>query len=105
MRITSKILETAWVGTCFVAWTTWINRGLVNFCRSIPDGILIFFPSYALLESCIEGWKKSKPNSDSVWNRINQHKRAFVEPREKSEFLRVSLIAFVRIIRVHLFVR
>lgn len=30
---------------------------LVNFCRIIPDGLLVFFPSYALLEASFSHYK------------------------------------------------
>lgn len=31
--------------------------GAVNFARIVPDGLLVFFPSYYLLNSCIEAWQ------------------------------------------------
>lgn len=30
----------------------------VNFSRIVPDGLLVFFPSYYLMDQCIECWKK-----------------------------------------------
>jgi hypothetical protein len=29
----------------------------VNFARIVPDGLLVFFPSYYLLDQCISCWK------------------------------------------------
>ncbi len=31
---------------------------LVNFCRVVPDGLLVFFPSYSVMEMCINSWKE-----------------------------------------------
>ena len=33
------------------------SMGAVNFARIVPDGLLVFFPSYYLLNSCIEAWQ------------------------------------------------
>ena len=30
---------------------------IVNFARIVPDGLLVFFPSYSVLATCIDGWK------------------------------------------------
>lgn len=29
----------------------------VNFSRIVPDGLLVFFPSYYLMDQCIDCWK------------------------------------------------
>ena len=29
----------------------------VNFARIVPDGLLVFFPSYYLLDQCFGCWK------------------------------------------------
>lgn len=29
----------------------------VNFARIVPDGLLVFFPSYYMMNQCIECWK------------------------------------------------
>ena len=34
-----------------------LGLALVNFCRIIPDGLLVFFPSYALLTVGGPGWR------------------------------------------------
>lgn len=39
----------------------------VNFARIVPDGLLVFFPSYYLLDQCISSWKTTvRP-----WNKIS----------------------------------
>jgi Rad3-related DNA helicase len=32
----------------------------VNFARIVPNGMLIFFPSYPVMDKCIEYWKVGK---------------------------------------------
>ena len=34
-----------------------LGNAIVNFARVVPDGLLVFFPAYAVLNSCIEYWK------------------------------------------------
>jgi regulator of telomere elongation helicase 1 len=29
----------------------------VNFARMVPDGLLVFFPSYSMMDKCIDFWK------------------------------------------------
>lgn len=87
----------------------------VNFARIVPDGLLIFFPSYYLLDQCISCWKTTVRhitlrnkwsavyiffitvfhafqgngnliNSSTVWERICKFKFPVVEPRQSSLF-------------------
>ncbi|OIW15857.1 hypothetical protein TanjilG_04392 [Lupinus angustifolius] len=60
---------------------------LVNLARIVPDGLLVFFPSYYLLDQCIGCWKSlSNESSTSIWERICKHKKPVIEPRESSLF-------------------
>ena len=34
-----------------------LGNAIVNFARTIPDGLLVFFASYIALEKCVEHWK------------------------------------------------
>lgn len=36
-----------------------LGQTLCNFVRIIPDGVLVFFPSYAVLKSCVDYWTSS----------------------------------------------
>ncbi|KAK4479624.1 hypothetical protein RD792_015150 [Penstemon davidsonii] len=64
-----------------------LGNAIVNFARRVPDGLLIFFPSYYLLEQCISCWKTTgQLNSTTVWERICKHKLPVVEPRQSSLF-------------------
>ncbi|KAL3657099.1 hypothetical protein V7S43_018012 [Phytophthora oleae] len=49
---------------------------LLQYSQSIPGGILMFFPSYSLLNKLTTRWKKTK-----LWGEIEQFKSMFSEPR------------------------
>ena len=38
-----------------------LGYALVNIARLVPDGLLVFFPSYSVLTSCIDFWKQGIP--------------------------------------------
>ncbi|XP_016649189.1 PREDICTED: regulator of telomere elongation helicase 1 homolog [Prunus mume] len=65
-----------------------LGNAIVNFARIVPDGLLVFFPSYYILDQCIACWKNtSHANSTTIWERISKHKKPIVEPRQSSLFL------------------
>ncbi|KAI9915934.1 hypothetical protein PsorP6_007544 [Peronosclerospora sorghi] len=49
---------------------------LLQYSQAIPGGILMFFPSYSLLDKLSKRWKKTK-----LWDEINEFKPVFTEPR------------------------
>lgn len=53
----------------------------MKLSQVIPDGLLIFFPSYALLNLCKTRWQNK-----GIWSQIEQVKPVFVEPKFKVEF-------------------
>ncbi|XP_027342046.1 regulator of telomere elongation helicase 1 homolog isoform X1 [Abrus precatorius] len=64
-----------------------LGNAIVNLARIVPDGLLVFFPSYYLLDQCIGCWKSvSNESSSSIWERICKHKKPVIEPRESSSF-------------------
>ncbi|KAB1226717.1 Regulator of telomere elongation helicase 1 [Morella rubra] len=64
-----------------------LGNAIVNFARIVPDGLLVFFPSYYSLDQCIGCWKNtSHANSATIWERISKHKKPVVEPRQSSLF-------------------
>lgn len=57
----------------------------VHIARIVPDGLLVFFPSYGAMTACITHWKKPPGLSDpSIWDRLARSKRPLVEPRSKA---------------------
>ncbi|KAG0608502.1 hypothetical protein M758_8G111000 [Ceratodon purpureus] len=67
-----------------------LGNTIVNFARIVPDGLLVFFPSYYLLNSCIEAWQTVTPGpaatTTTVWERICRNKQPVVEPKESALF-------------------
>lgn len=51
---------------------------LVNLSRSTPHGLLVFFPSYFLMDEMIKAW-----NQNGILDRISQCKPHFAEPKDK----------------------
>ncbi|KAF2606742.1 hypothetical protein F2Q68_00046759, partial [Brassica cretica] len=59
----------------------------VDFSRVVPDGLLVFFPSYNLMDRCIAFWKDgSHRNSMTIWERICELKKPVIEPKDSSLF-------------------
>nr|CAD1824209.1 unnamed protein product [Ananas comosus var. bracteatus] len=67
-----------------------LGNAIVNFARIVPDGLLVFFPSYFMMDQCIECWKSMSHASSAVlstiWERICKHKQPVVEPKQSSLF-------------------
>ena len=36
-----------------------LGYAIVNFARMVPDGLLVFFPSYGVLKSCTDFWRNT----------------------------------------------
>ncbi|XP_067000771.2 regulator of telomere elongation helicase 1 homolog [Anabrus simplex] len=58
-----------------------LARTILNLSRIIPDGLLIFFPSYHFMRKCQEEWQ-----NDGMWAKISALKPIFVEPQSKDDF-------------------
>lgn len=41
-----------------------LGLAIINIARVVPDGLLVFFPSYSVLTGCVEAWQAGSP---SVW--------------------------------------
>ena len=65
-----------------------LGNTIVNFARIVPHGVLVFFPSYYAMKSCIQCWQDRSQTTDgrSIWDRIDNFKTPFVEPQNKAEF-------------------
>lgn len=55
---------------------------VLNLCIMVPEGVLVFFPSYTVLESCVEHWKTQ---CTGLWSSISRHKVVVVEKRKSEE--------------------
>ena len=68
--------------SCF--FTQELGNVIVNCARIVPDGMLVFFPSYGVMRSCVEHWRNT--GNPSIWDRVCASKHAVVEPTGKEEF-------------------
>ncbi|EDQ87598.1 uncharacterized protein MONBRDRAFT_27129 [Monosiga brevicollis MX1] len=69
------------------AYKNELGNSLVNFSRIVPAGLLVFFPSYGVMASCVEAWQQPSSTGACIWDRLSQYKTVIVEPREKHEFV------------------
>lgn len=66
-----------------------LGRTLFNLAKCVPEGVLVFFPSYSLLEQCTQRWRElpmSQSSRESVWSLVTKHKPIVVEPRDANQF-------------------
>ncbi|XP_041080710.1 regulator of telomere elongation helicase 1-like isoform X3 [Polyodon spathula] len=61
-----------------------LGKTVTNVGRVVPHGLLVFFPSYPVMDKTIEYWKDNGHGS-----RIEGVKPMFVEPRNKGAFTEV----------------
>ncbi|XP_054269334.1 regulator of telomere elongation helicase 1 homolog [Macrosteles quadrilineatus] len=61
-----------------------LGRILNNFCRIVPGGILMFFPSYPVMQKTISHWQET-----GLWSQINAQKNLFVEPQRRESLAEV----------------
>lgn len=73
-----------------------IGHSLLQLCRVIPKGVVVFMPSYAALDSFMASWRGGARSTDHTGNPLNPtppsilcqiavHKKVYVEPRTKVE--------------------
>jgi hypothetical protein len=47
-----------------------LGLAIVNVARIVPDGLLVFFPSYTVLNGCIDAWRTLGAPS-TIWRVTN----------------------------------
>ncbi|QDS71585.1 hypothetical protein FKW77_006132 [Venturia effusa] len=63
-----------------------IGDTLLRLIQNIPDGVVVFFPSYAYLDTCIATWKNPPPpgqSKKSLYELLEERKPIFLEPRSE----------------------
>ncbi|XP_065829522.1 regulator of telomere elongation helicase 1-like [Oscarella lobularis] len=58
-----------------------LGKTLVRLASVVPNGFLVFFPSYPLMSKCVETWQQS-----DLWNKLSERKPVFLEPKGKTDF-------------------
>jgi regulator of telomere elongation helicase 1 len=64
-----------------------LGYSVLNIARNVPNGVLVFFPSYAAMNGALEMWKMTGgPQCDAtVWGQLSELKSLFVEPSDGGE--------------------
>lgn len=57
-----------------------LGRTVLNTCNIIPNGLVVFFQSYRVLEHILERWKRLGSSKFSLFDQISKKKRIFIEP-------------------------
>jgi regulator of telomere elongation helicase 1 len=67
-----------------------LGRSLIKIAQVVPDGMLVFFPSYRAMDSSVLFWKSvglgDHGQKPSIFELLLQRKRIVVEPREAADF-------------------
>lgn len=58
-----------------------LGKSISEVAAKSPDGMLIFFPSYFLMDSCYKHWE-----NDGSLDVMERHKPVYKEPRKSSQF-------------------
>lgn len=74
-----------------------LASAILSVAQHTPDGVIIFFPSYSYLDTCIAAWKRlrkaSMSNGSTIWETVHQAKPIFLEQRSLSQLPKDSIAA------------
>lgn len=61
-----------------------LGRALLNLCTIVPDGVVVFFPSYGYLDSIVKRWEvpPNETGGNSIWERLEAKKALFRERKD-----------------------
>lgn len=64
-----------------------LGNTISSFARTVPNGLLVFFPSYGNMDTAIARWQRpSRGQPEPIWSRISKQKEIYIEPRNTKEF-------------------
>lgn len=58
-----------------------LGQALLNTCSVVPDGVVVFFPSYGYLDEVVGVWQSADGAEKSVWERLQAKKAVFREQK------------------------
>ncbi|KAM3540359.1 hypothetical protein ARSEF1564_006726 [Beauveria bassiana] len=62
-----------------------LGLAILNMCSIVPDGVVVFFPSYGYLDQVVEVWKKKRAgDAQSTWERLKSKKTILQESKGAS---------------------
>ncbi|KAI9722840.1 MAG: ATP-dependent DNA helicase chl1 [Chrysothrix sp. TS-e1954] len=56
-----------------------LGHAIIDLASVVPDGMVVFFPSYSYLNAVIQQWQKIKKDG-TMWNYLSSIKKIFLEP-------------------------
>lgn len=56
-----------------------LGAALITLADTVPDGLVVFFPSYAMLSTTIQHFQ-TNPSQRTTWSQLASRKRIFLEP-------------------------
>lgn len=60
-----------------------LGQSLLKISAAIPDGIVVFFPSYSYLDQVVIRWQKGGSHAAiSIWDRLSSQKLIFQESKD-----------------------
>lgn len=57
------------------------GKVLAKIAEHTPGGVLVFFPSYKLMNQCLEAW-----DNYGVMEEVTDHKKVFEEPKNPNKY-------------------
>ncbi|KAI1809263.1 DNA repair helicase [Poronia punctata] len=62
-----------------------LGLAILNICTAVPDGVVVFFPSYGYLEDVVRVWSEKDPTAPTtIWTRLLEKKAVFSEQKGQS---------------------
>jgi len=59
-----------------------LGLAILNICTVVPDGVVVFFPSYGYLDEVVAAWSvRGAGEPKSIWERLQAKKDVFSEPK------------------------
>ena len=58
---------------------------IVDLCKYVPDGVLVFFQSYSVMNNAKTYWKDNERDW-KIWSKLNELKPVFQEVKNKEQF-------------------
>ena len=56
-----------------------LGSSILELSKVIPDGLVVFFPSYAFLREVISRWRNTNHEKYSIWDQLEKRKPVFQE--------------------------
>ena len=58
-----------------------LGQALINTCSVVPDGVVVFLPSYGYLDEVVGVWQSAEGGEKPVWDRLQAKKAVFREQK------------------------